>query len=174
MSSVNSKKLKVMIALTDLLKTIAPVQNVHNYNLSQAVFRGRTVFSDNSDPLPLISVLENLRPAESKYAGYNKTAIKTEFDLIIQGWVKDDKTNPTDEAYELLHVVESKLLEIIKSNSANAFPRNDESSNYLLGGLIEGLSIGDGICRPPDPQVSSKAFFFLPISIVMTREFGVS
>lgn len=170
----SSKKLQVMIALTDLLKTVTPVAGVHDFDLSNAVFRGRTVFSDNSDPIPLVSILENLRPAENKHAGYNKTAIKTELDLIIQGWVKDDKQNPTDEAYELLLAVESKLAEVIKSNSTSGFPSANTGSNYLLGGLIENMMIGDGICRPPDPQVSSKAFFFLPVTVVITRELGVS
>lgn len=174
MDSINSTKLNVMKALTELLQTVVPVPGVHDFDLSNAVFRGRAVFSDTSDPVPLVSLLENLRPSDSRYAGYGKTGIRTEFEIIVQGWVKDDKVNPTDNAYELLFVVENKLAEVINNGSTSAFPSVSSNPNYMLGGMIESMSIGDGICRPPDPQVSSKAFFFLPITVVITREIGVS
>jgi hypothetical protein len=172
MTEVNSKKLEVLIALTELLQEITPITGVHDFDLSSSVFRGRTVFSDTSDPLPLVSILENFKPSDVTHAGYNKQGAKIEWRLIIQGWVQDDVDNPTDPAYKLLAVVENKLSEIIKTNNAQGFPSNSEK--YMLDGLIHDIIIGDGICRPPEPQVSAKAFFFLPITIVLTREIGVS
>lgn len=172
MTEINSTKLKVLIALTELLQEIVPIAGVHDFDLSSSVFRGRTVFSDSSDPLPLVSILENFKPSDTSHTGYNKQASKVQWQLIIQGWVADDVDNPTDPAYKLLYVVENKLSEIISTNNSQGFPSNSEK--YMLDGLIHDIIIGDGICRPPEPQVSAKAFFFLPVTIVLTREIGVS
>ena len=36
---------------------------------------------------------------------------------------------------------------------------------YMLGNTISGFAIGPGVVRPPQDQVSSKAFFYLPVIV---------
>jgi hypothetical protein len=41
---------------------------------------------------------------------------------------------------------------------------------YKFGGLIADLEIGPGVCRPPEPEVSTKAHFYLPVGILMAYD----
>ena len=93
-------RLRVLKALTATLETISTA-NGYQHDLNGKVFRGRAVFG-NSDPLPMISILEAISPqSESGMAPTDGQQIEN-WELLIQGFVEDDEQNPTDPAYYLL------------------------------------------------------------------------
>lgn len=161
----DSYRLSVLKALTNHLKTITPANGYTGYDLSNAVFRGRTVFGED-DPIPMVSILEAPRSDIGTFAGENQHR-KEDWSLLIQGWAYDDIVNPTDPVYGLMDVVETHLFRLVQvdNTSGNAvYP-----AEYLLGRSIAGLTVSPGVVRPPMEQVSSKAFFYLPIRITLAR-----
>jgi len=169
-------KLRVLRALTDCLKTITPangyVFNMADFDpgdgvMTSRVYRGRMAFGDDGDgggdPLPMISVLEGVSPAdENGDAPYDCTVGEYDWDLLIQGFVEDDKQNPTDPAYLLLADVRQRLAEERQRKSPN-----DPTSRFILGfeeDQITSLSFGFGVVRPAD-DVSAKAWFWLPVQL---------
>lgn len=164
----DSYRLTVLKRLTAHLKNITP-QNGYDVDLSASVFRGRPVFSEG-DPVPLVSILESMRPDNGTFAGEGQSERKEDWSLLIQGWAHDDVDNPTDPAYALMDAVERHLFRLVAESSINgAAVYPDE---YLLGRSIAGLTILPGVVRPPMEQVSSKAFFYLPVRVTLVRNVG--
>lgn len=164
----DSYRLTVLKRLTDHLKGIAPA-NGYAFDLSNNVFRGRTIFGEG-DPVPLISILESPRSDSGVYAGSESSERKEGWTLLIQGWAHDDVENPTDPLYDLMDAVERRLQRIIaesNTNGAALFP--DE---FLLGRSIGGLTVLPGVVSPAREQVSSKAFFYLPVRVTLVRDVG--
>lgn len=160
--------LRVAKALTDVLKGIT-IANGYKHDLATSVFRGRNVYGED-DPLPVVSILEypiapdqNLAPLESdKSSGL--------WEWAIQGFVEDDKENPTDPAHRLAADV-TKALAIAKRGPSAARQSQGFNNGGMLGvktdtgnpGVLE-INIGRPVCRPPD-EVSGKAYFWLTISL---------
>lgn len=157
-----SVQLAIQKALTAHLEGMT-VAGGYGFNMIGAVFRGRALISDET-LLPCLSILESPRPDEAARTGGPEGAFRVEdWILLVQGWVEDDKANPTDPAYELKAHVEARLSEIIRINPVTGKPVFPVA--YRLGGLIAGLSIGPGVVRPPQERVSAKAFFYLPLAV---------
>lgn len=164
----DSYRLKVLKALTVHLQGITRA-NGYFYDLApvgkdKKVWRGRTSFGDET-ALPMLSILESPRSDVGQYADAGSE--RSEFwNLMVQGWVKDDVENPTDPAYGLMDAVERHLLRIIATgkNGQPVYP-----NEYRLGGLISDLVVPPGVVRPPQEGVSSKAFFYLPIRVGIVR-----
>ncbi len=135
--------------------------DAYGYDMTGRVFRGRAVLG-KSDPVPCITVLEAPTSATGTGAGDARMVRNTPWPLLIQGFVQDDKQHPTDPAYDLMAQVVRRLSEIVetKPNGQPADP-----SVYRLGGLISDLIIENGVVRPPQENVSDKAFFWLPVTI---------
>lgn len=173
------KKLVVLKALTAWLQGIKhvngdPENDWGGFNLEEAVFRGRTIYGDD-DPLPMLSLLESPRPDFPRYAGTNEEAQSEDWAIFLQGWVKDDKANPTDPAYYLLEAVEKRLnqLRATHSNTSGGIPGSPvNKANYMLGGLLTGINFGPAIVRPPDGVISAKAFFYLPLKLGLASVVG--
>lgn len=157
----DSYRLQVLKALTDHLKGITEANGYDGFDLSEAVFRGRTVFGAN-DPVPMLSILENLRSDFGQFAGEDFSERSEQWNLMIQGWAVDDKTNPTDTAYALMFATEQHLFRINAINRVGDPMYPDE---YRLGRTIGGIKVLPGMARPPTENVSSKAFFLLPIQV---------
>ena len=120
------------------------------------VFRGRLIYGDK-DPLPMISILETPVPADQTINPRDAKEASINWDLLIQGFVQDDKDNPTDPAYELMADVRKRLaMEKQKLNGRNGYAFGFKE--------ISDLIIGSGVVRPPD-EVSSKAYFWVSLSI---------
>jgi hypothetical protein len=160
---VESKRLNILKALTDHLKSITTA-NGYDSDLSEAVFRGRALF-DDSDPIPMLSILESPK-SEASFATNGYEARKDDFSLFLQGWVKDDPANPTDPAYLLAAEVEKCLTQLIATKNDNS-GRPEYPNAYLLGGSIVDIKFGPPIVRPPTEQISSKAFFYLPVVLTL-------
>lgn len=164
-----SYRLYVLQQLTAWLQGITPA-NGYAFDLSKSVYRGRAIFGA-SDSVPMVSVLESPRPAQAILAGDEGFMRKEDWHLLIQGWVQDDPTNPTDPVYALVAAVEQRLGAIIAvRQDGSGLPANP--AIYRLGAnpngvgtLITDLKYGPPVVRPPTEQVSSKAFFYLPVYI---------
>lgn len=158
----DSKQLAILKAITAHLEGMT-VAGGYGYDLAGRVFRGRAVYGDEM-PLPCVSILEAVRPDESPRAYGTERARRIEdWILLVQGWTHDDKVNPTDPAYDLKAWVEQRLSEIVAVDDRNGRPLYP--SVYRLGGLIAEAGIGPGVVSPPRPNISAKAFFYLPVVV---------
>lgn len=168
----DSNRLAVLKALTAHLKLIKHVEGVEDhagYDLSNAVFRGRTVYGDES-PKTMVSILEATRPDVGVPVGTNGEGRSEKWQLLMQGWCPDDPENPTDTLYMMMHVVERQLQKIIATNGATGNPTYPDY--YMLGRKITSFSFGPGVVRPPTEGLSGKAFFYLPCIVGLTKEVG--
>jgi hypothetical protein len=163
------RKLVILRAITDALKTITPangyVSDLSDYDpgdgvMSSRVFRGRAFFGEN-DPLPLVSVLEgNAMSDLVAEPPLNVSTSEYDWPLLIQGFVKDDKDNPTDPAYVLMADVRKCLALQTRRNS-------DNFGNTTILGLdaqtvVTKCMLGPGIVRPAD-DVSAVAYFWMSL-----------
>lgn len=150
-------RLGVMQVITDFLATeVCPDNGYHNdlrgTGEQQRVFRGRAEYF-NSDPLPCVSVLEGLNPdVDAKSPQQDRPSVGGSWKqsnlwvLLVQGWVDDDRTNPTDPAYYLAADVQRALAKLAATR---------------IGGVVESVRMEAPVVRPPDQEVSSKAYFWM-------------
>lgn len=168
-------KKRVLIALTNALAEITPA-NGYATDLGEfthddgaqmrRVYRGRAFFGDG-DPLPMVAVLERPDPADELAEPPRDSQTGSyDWNLIVQGFVEDDKDDPTDTAYALLADVRHRLgLERARKDAE----RGRIPDPFGFGGnrkrnRIEELSFGPGIVRPAD-EVSAKAYFWLGVTL---------
>lgn len=151
--------LQVLKALTASLEEISTAGGF-NFDMAGRVFRGRMLFGDD-DPVPMISVNQPPQiPEEVEVPKGSGLGVYT-MELIIQGFVDDDYKNPTDPAFYLLHDVRRRL----------AWERKrDDGFNVLGLGARVTLSVGQGVVRSPDADVSDRAFFWLPVTLEFAEE----
>ncbi len=151
-------RLRVLKVLTTALEEIS-IAGGYQHDLVNKVIRGRvTLTTEDGDP-PVVAINEKpVFPENLQADGSGQTVTKLE--LLVQGFAKDDRKNPTDPAYLLLGDVQKRL--------AQEKSRDDGFDILGMGTRITALRIGQGVVRPPDGVVSDTAFFWLPI----TLEFG--
>lgn len=149
-------RLRVLKALTVTLEGVNP-DNGYEHDMRKAVFRGRVRYGPK-DPLPMLSILEAPIPLDviqSRGANPNSSG---PWELLIQGFVKDDSKNPSDPAHHLMAEVKAVL-------ALEKLRRNDRQPDMFgLGGRVLEMQIGQGSVRPPD-EVSDKAFFWLTLTL---------
>lgn len=167
-------KLRALKALTASLKQITPangyVSDLADFDPGDGVamprvYRGRAWFGE-SDPLPMLSVLEGVSPGDevAEPPVHTPTA-EYDWEILVQGFVADDAANPTDPAYVLLADVRRRLAEEAKRK----LPGDPtESDIFGLGAgsrnRIVNLRIGPGVVRPAD-DVSAVAWFWLSLTL---------
>ncbi len=157
----DSKQLLILKALTTHLDGMT-VAGGYGFDMAGKVFRGRQIYGDEM-PLPCLSILEAPRPDETPRAyGHERARRVEDWVLLVQGWVADDKANPTDPAYELKAYVELRLSEIVAINGQG---KASYPAVYRLGDLIAEMAIGPGVVSPPRQNISAKAFFYLPVVV---------
>ncbi len=154
------KRLRIQQALTEQLKTIT-VANGYFNDVGDKVYRGRAFF-DYDDGLPMLSLLQPVRAPEALVPPGDGAVYHGPLDLLVQGFAVDDPMNPTDPAERLLADVKRCLHEIIKATSQRPYVWND----------ITSLRLGPSVCRPPDNEVSSVAYFWLSVSLEFTEHVG--
>lgn len=161
-------RLRIMKALTALIEAVevdvVDDTGEHITSLAGRVFRGREQYGEN-DPLPMVSLLEPPMAIEGGSVQSDNTTRPGEWDILIQGWVLDDKDNPCDPAYVLAALVRQALA---KEKSKN--PRGPRGADYLGEGLnIEELRIGAPVVRPADFP-STNACFYLLITLKIVED----
>ena len=124
------------------------------------MFRGRIKY-DDGDKLPFASILEAPIPLEVVQSRGDNDKSTGGWELLIQGFVDDDKRHPTDPAHHLMAEVKAVL---VKDKRA------DRAKNMLgMRGRVFEMYIGQGAVRPPD-EASDKAFFWLTLTLNMAED----
>ncbi|UUV43211.1 minor tail protein [Rhodobacter phage RcCWillis] len=161
-------RLQVLKAVSVALKTITP-SNGYMHDMSdftdrsgrtvERISRGRTSFGD-SDPLPMLAVLEDPRAIEANNAKDETPVAANKFRLLVQGFVEDDKDHPLDPAYQLSADAISALVKA----------KADRFNILGFGGRVTSLSIGQPVHRPGDDEVSRYAYFIFGVTITMIED----
>ena len=129
---------------------------------AERVFRGRNEYGDN-DPLPMASILEDPRAMDANNANEDETPSAGEYRLLIQGFVDDDRENPTDPAHFLAADIITALVKT----------KNDKYNILGLGGkmpCVYKLSIGQPVVRPPDDEISIVAFCYITLTLILVED----
>lgn len=143
-----------------------------------AVFRGRDGFGD-SDPLPMISILEPPLPIDQTNGTATNPGSTGLWDLMIQGFVLDDKVNPTDPAHWAMADVKAVLAAEKARKLPNMAGQPDPfglgkpavvSGKNVGNCVLEIVAIGPGVVRPPEIGVSSKAFFWMTLTLKISED----
>lgn len=156
-------RLRILKALTDALKGITPA-NGFTYDLSEAVFRGRNLFDEN-DPEILVSILEPPESLDERPGPVDTSASIVEWPLLVQGFCVDDPVNPTDPAHILMAEVKMILVRERRRR------KNVHTKDILgMGVVVDRMVIGGGVVRPPDFEVSNRAYFWLPLTLTIADD----
>lgn len=147
-------RLRVLKALTILLEGVNP-ENGFRHDLRGKVFRGRIRYGID-DPTTMISILEAPIPQEPIEAKGAKQSSAGMWELLIQGFVDEDRKHPSDPAHKLMAEVKTAL---VRSKMTHR-------GHNILGmeGRIYEISIGQGTVRPAD-EPTSEAFFWLTLTL---------
>ena len=161
-------RLEIQKRLTVVLEQITPSNGfVMDFSATtvKRVFRGRAVFGDN-DPIPMLSILEAPIPIDQLPAPADSGMSSGGWELVIQGFFKDDKENPTDEAHVGLADVKKRLaMEAMKSLLLS----HPNDGILGLGNDVLKMQIGPGVVRPPD-EISAKAYFWLNLQLDLAED----
>lgn len=177
---VDPFRLRVLKALTAAIKTITPA-NGYRHDMSdwpehgvtmKRVFRGRQKFGDG-DPLPMVSVLEHPRALDALLEPDGGNDSIGAWDILIQGFVKDDPENPTDPAHHLVADVISCLAKEGKRRLPSLDGGRGEPDILGLGSqepCVTKLAIGKPIARPGEAGVSDQSFFWLTLTLTLAED----
>lgn len=155
------KQLRILKKLCNLLEVTSGYEGIE-------VSRGRLVVSAR-DIEDCLSVLEAPRPIIGQPAGHEGYRRKESWTLLVQGWPKDDKKNPSDPAYLLKAAVEEQLHKVIAVDEQTGLPKYP--NDYMLSGDLAAMTIGQGVVRPPEQEAASRlAMFYLPLVLEITTD----
>lgn len=171
--NVAPRQLRIMRWLTTHLEAIggprAEAEDSSPYDLTGKVFRGRRIISQEeigSDEL--LSILEAPRTLTIEAAGNEQTKRNEKnWTLLLQGWTLDDKLHPSDPAYWLKAAVEARLAMIVELDDQGE-PKWTEY--FRMGGLISDMTIGQGLVRPPEQNITKYTMFYLPLIIQLVSD----
>ena len=156
-------RLRILEAVTAALEEITPA-NGYYHDMSGRVRRGRVIFGRDDEP-PFISILEAPIPLESAEPPRNAAIDKGPWELLIQGFVKDDIDHPTDPAHYLLADVRKRLaVERRKTNW-----RKPEDGPFGFGKFVDKLRIGAGVVGPAD-EISPESYFWLVLALDIVED----
>lgn len=168
MANVEHYRLTILKRLTHLIEG-ASIDEGYDHDLRGRVVRGRTLLGDN-DKVPFISIIESPRPDFGIFTDQKDARIE-QWDLLIQGWAETVGDHPADCLYPLMADVESRLFRAIAEESSSGLPMFP--ADYMLGGLIAGMTVQPGVIRPPSQeQPVAKACFLLPIRLGLANAVG--
>ena len=163
-------RLHIIKTMQEGLRTITP-DNGYIMDFSGAegtpanrVFRGRATFGAR-DPIPMLSILEAPIPLDQFPSPAHATESTGPWELVVQGFFKDDKDNPCDEAYIGLADVK-KWLALEKLKMQREFGAR---GLFGIGRAVTGMIIGQGVVRPPD-EISAKAYFWLTLALDVAED----
>lgn len=159
MATADPFRLHVLKQLTACLQEITEA-NGYAHTMTDRVFRGRTIFGQET-AVPFLSILEVPIPLDQLRMPGDSALSAGPWDLLVQGFVKDDPKNPTDPAHLLMADVRKRL---------------GMEKTKILDGTILGMksvtdmTIGPGVVRPPDADVSSTAYFYLSVTLHLAED----
>lgn len=159
-------RLRVLLSLTACLQGITPADGYDNDLSGDGddqtkgwVSRGKMVYGDD-EPLPCVSILEPPIPLEVILSRNDNVHSSGDWELLIQGFVKDDAKNPSDPAHVLMAEVKARLVREKK---------RERGLNILgMGGKVAEMYIGQGSVRPAD-EMSARCFFWLTLTLKLAE-----
>lgn len=163
MTLSNPLRLEIKKRMTAALQEIT-VAGGYSTEIGVNVFRGRIIYGD-TDPLPMITILEAPIPQDPLPSPHGATYGRGLWELMVQGFVQDDRANPTDPADLLLADIRKRLSQERRKTLA----RPPSEGIFGLGNHITDLIIGPGVVRPPD-EYSAKAYCWLTIQLEMAED----
>lgn len=155
-------RLRVQKALVAALEQVSG-EGLGSVDFTGRVYRGRDIFG-NSDAVPMISILESIVERDNLSPPPAGSSTRTVWELLVQGWTKDDEDHPTDPAQHLLARVKKRLTEVRREH-------DDGQGNYNILGMgprIDDLRFSTGVVRPAD-DISAKAYFWLKLEVHMVE-----
>ncbi|MGA1831676.1 hypothetical protein [Rhizobium wenxiniae] len=157
-----------MKAITAQLQTITPANGYTN-DMSDftdeagrpmpRVFRGRVDFGD-SDPLPMLVVVEDPKSDETSNGGVSGGAAMNVFRVVVQGFVAD-AAHALDPAYVLSAEVTQALVAAKTRGNVLGLGRVMPS--------ITAMSIGQPKHRTPPGSGSDVTHFAIPITLTLAE-----
>jgi hypothetical protein len=166
-----SKKLAIMKALTAELEQITPAWTdlpaemqgeTCPYDLTGKVFRGREEFGKEVK-VPFIAILEDPRQFNPVLTDGDLLGDE-DWGILIQGFAEDDRTHPTDPAYQFLAWVQMRLSRITAAKR-NGGRGGIYPDSWRLGALSVDIRYQIPVVRPGKDAVSATAYFYMPISV---------
>lgn len=130
------------------------------------VNRGRRYY-DEADPLPLVAILEEPFSFEQDLAPSTGLVRPEPYELILQGFVRDDSEHPTDPAHVLLADVKRRLV-ALKMDEERTGVRIFRIGNQ--DNSVVSLAFDGGVVRPAD-EVSAVAHFWLRVSLEVSEDY---
>ncbi|AEY69568.1 minor tail protein [Burkholderia phage vB_BceS_AH2] len=164
MASDRPFRLRILDGITASLKRITVVNGYH-FDMADSVFRGRLVFGDD-DPVPLIAVNEAPLPPDPEPAKPASGAWTGEWHLMIQGWVDDDKDNPTDPAHFLM----ADVRKVLANERREQLKPGRGNNLFGMQGRVLDFSIGACVVRPAEEQVNELANFLLSVTLQIAED----
>lgn len=157
-------RLRILKRLTEMLEEIQ-IANGYKHDMLGRVYRGRTLFGEET-PVPMLSILEVPIPPDQRTSQVDNPVNVGPWDLIIQGFVDDDHLNPTDPA----QLLQADVLKRLALEKKNAYDRSTgDCKLFGMGDTVTDLQIGVGVVRPPDADISSKAYFWVSVRLTVAE-----
>ena len=165
-------RLRILIALTELLRGVTTTSG-YQFDLSndqdgeKRVVRGR-LFLGDSEPAYMVSIIEPPSAVEAILnRGPDNTTRAGEWDILIQGWARDDEDNEEcDLAYALAADVHKALGAELKRTRTGRPGAPD-----ILGfaGKVESMKIGTPVIRPSE-EVSGYGVFYTILTLKIVED----
>lgn len=162
-------RLKVLMELSDLLRTITPA-NGYQMDLSDegCVVRGKMFIGDDQ-PDYMISLLE---PPSAVEAILNRAPDNTlragEWDVLVQGWARNQPGyEDCDLAYVLQGDVHKALATQKKEVSRPGYPGTNNMLN--MSGKVTDMKIGSPVIRPTE-EVSDFGVFYTILTMKISED----
>lgn len=161
----DSKRLTFWKRLTEHLASEINGTGLFKFDVSGdgGVVRG-TLFDDQNDPVPRLTLLDNIDPDRYPRRAGGDTEHPLQKDqliVLIAGHCEDDKEFPSDNAMEFLADTKMALAKLVYRGDPTTGAQ--QHGNYMLGGLITGMTMEPGTVRPPQEQSSSYCFFWMRV-----------
>lgn len=165
-------RLRILIALTDLLKTVTPA-NGYSFDLSNGedgekrVVRGR-MFLGDSEPSHMVSLLEPPNAVEPILnRGPDNNARATEWDILVQGWARNDYDN---EECDLAYVLAADVHRALAAEKAKTRTGRPGATDILgFGPKITDFRIGTPVIRPTE-EVTEYGVFYTILTLKITED----
>lgn len=165
-------RLQILKALTETIRTVTP-QNGFQMDLStdsdgvKRVIRGR-LFVGDDDPDVLVSIIEPPSAVEQiRSKAPDNTARAGEWDVLVQGWTRNDDDN--DEC-DLAYVLAAEVQRVLGQEKARKVAGRPGYPNFLgMGDTILEFRIGAPVVRPTE-EVTDRGVFYLILTMKIVED----
>jgi hypothetical protein len=169
--AVEPQRLAIKKQITSLLEGINPTNTdpatglAYTSDLRDKVFRGRSVVGVETSR-PFVAILEAPTNDPGFRAAHQDILSHGGWALLIQLFAENASDHETDNVDWLMAQVEQRLSRIVEVISEPGMNKGKgKHAEYLLGGLVSGATLAQGVVRPADQQVSATAYGYLVLTV---------